>query len=245
METGGSEWPFRISRSSRNLLDATKISNELQSSRYHQSWRSKAYHFVYRYFYVYPLLSDLRKRGFKLMLLHHDLLRPWPIRICNTYCLIFTDFHPLAVGVLSGSNDYVIDGSTKIKNYHKEEVDAQCQVEDDKLVLTITGGKAGTVKITRLIKDDKLHVEQVIFNSHWSQGQPSCQKLKKNILGNPREKSLSAARLRKVKLKKTILQSVAGIDCRTHIRPLSFAVRRSLFLSQIHHGASTYNTNYN
>ena len=76
---------------------------------------------------------------------------------------IFTDFHPSAVGVLSGSNDYVIDGSTKIKNYHKEEVDAQCQVEDDKLVLTITGGKAGTVKITRLIKDDKLHVEQVIF----------------------------------------------------------------------------------
>merc|ERR1711953_748466 len=74
METGGSEWPFRISRSSRNLLDATKI-----------------------------------------------------------------------------------------KNYHKEEVDAQCQVEDDKLVLTITGGKAGTVKITRLIKDDKLHVEQEIL----------------------------------------------------------------------------------
>ena len=65
--------------------------------------------------------------------------------------------------MLSGSNDYVIDGSTKIKNYHKEEVDARCQVEDDKLVLTITGGKAGTVKITRLIKDDKLHVEQVIF----------------------------------------------------------------------------------
>ena len=67
----------------------------------------------------------------------------------------------LAVGVISGSNDYVIDGSTKIKNYQKEEVDAQCQVEDDKLVLTITGGKVGTVKITRLIKDDKLHVEQV------------------------------------------------------------------------------------
>ena len=30
-------------------------------------------------------------------------------------------------------------------------------------MLTITGGKAGTVKITRLIKDDKLHVEQVKF----------------------------------------------------------------------------------
>ena len=74
----------------------------------------------------------------------------------------------LAVGVISGSNDYVIDGSTKIKNYQKEEVDAQCQVEDDKLVLTITGGKVGTVKITRLIKDDKLHVEQVNFNSQCS-----------------------------------------------------------------------------
>ena len=162
----------------------------------------------------------------------------------NTYCLIFTDFHPLAVGVLSGSNDYVIDGSTKIKNYHKEEVDAQCQVEDDKLVLTITGGKAGTVKITRLIKDDKLHVEQVIFNSHWSQGQPSCQKVKKYFRKSSRKKSQRGASS-KSQTKKTILQSVAGIDCRTHIRPLSFAVRRSLFLSQIHHGASTYNTNYN
>jgi len=87
---------------------------------------------------------------------------------CNPVDTIKVDGQKLtisytAVGVLSGSNDYVIDGSTKIKNYHKEEVDAQCQVEDDKLVLTITGGKAGTVKITRLIKDDKLHVEQEIL----------------------------------------------------------------------------------
>ena len=34
-------------------------------------------------------------------------------------------------------------------------------LKDDKLVLTISGGKAGTVRITRLVKDDKLHVEQV------------------------------------------------------------------------------------
>merc|ERR1712235_183371 len=78
---------------------------------------------------------------------------------CNPVDTIKVDGQKLtisytAVGVLSGSNDYVIDGSTKIKNYH--------QVEDDKLVLTITGGKTGTVKITRLIKDDKLHVEQEI-----------------------------------------------------------------------------------
>ena len=70
----------------------------------------------------------------------------------------------LAVGVISGSNNYIIDGSTKIKNYQKEEVEARCFVEADKLILTITGGKAGTVQITRLIKDDKLHVEQVFTN---------------------------------------------------------------------------------
>ena len=64
--------------------------------------------------------------------------------------------------MISGSNEYIIDGSTKIKNYQKEDVDAACSVDGDKLVLTITGGKAGTVKITRLIKDDKLHVEQVL-----------------------------------------------------------------------------------
>ena len=42
-----------------------------------------------------------------------------------------------AVGVISGSNDYIIDGSTKIKNYQKEDVDAACSVDGDKLVLTI------------------------------------------------------------------------------------------------------------
>merc|ERR1712044_114361 len=62
---------------------------------------------------------------------------------CNPVDTIKVDGQKLtisytAVGVISGSNDYVIDGSTKIKNYQKEEVDAQCQVEDDKLVLTIT-----------------------------------------------------------------------------------------------------------
>ena len=65
------------------------------------------------------------------------------------------------MGVISGSNDYVIDGTTKIKNFHKEEVDASCAFNGEKLTLTLKGGKAGTVEISRLIKDDKLHVEQV------------------------------------------------------------------------------------
>ena len=155
METGGSEWPFRISRSSRNFLDATKISNELQSSWHHKSWWTKTYHFIYRFVHVLSNCNWLVSQSDERAL------------IASTRSLIGR-YHwsnhwrnNLAVGVISGSNDYVIDGSTKIKNYQKEEVDAQCQVEDDKLVLTITGGKVGTVKITRLIKDDKLHVEQV------------------------------------------------------------------------------------
>ena len=40
-------------------------------------------------------------------------------------------------------------------------MDADCSVEDDKIILTMSGGKAGTVQIKRLIKDNKLHVEQV------------------------------------------------------------------------------------
>ena len=67
----------------------------------------------------------------------------------------------LAAGVISGSNDYIIGGATKIKNYHKEEVTAEATVDSGKFVITITGGKAGTVKMTRSIKDGKLHVEQV------------------------------------------------------------------------------------
>lgn len=66
-----------------------------------------------------------------------------------------------AVGVLTGSNTYKIGGDTKIKNFQDEEVMAACKIDEDKLILTMTGGKAGTVQITRLVKDDKLHVEQV------------------------------------------------------------------------------------
>ena len=86
------------------------------------------------------------------------------------YCWLYISFYSslspfntkiLAVGVLSGSNTYEIGGKTKIKNYQDEEVDADCSVEDDKIILTMSGGKAGTVQIKRLIKDNKLHVEQV------------------------------------------------------------------------------------
>lgn len=87
----------------------------------------------------------------------------------NYRCLYFSFYSSssslntkiLAVGVLSGSNTYEIGGKTKIKNYQDEEVDADCSVEDDKIILTMSGGKAGTVQIKRLIKDNKLHVEQV------------------------------------------------------------------------------------
>lgn len=73
-----------------------------------------------------------------------------------------------AVGVISGSNTYKIDDTTNIKNFQEEEVKADCKVDGDKLVLTMTGGKAGTIQITRLIKDDKLHVEQTIVEKNIS-----------------------------------------------------------------------------
>ena len=68
--------------------------------------------------------------------------------------------------MINGSNDYIIGGVTKIKNYQKEEVSAAASVEEgNKFVITITGGKNGTVKMTRFIKDGKLHVEQVLSRS--------------------------------------------------------------------------------
>jgi len=74
----------------------------------------------------------------------------------------------IAAGVISGSNDYIIGGETRIKNYHKEEVNAAASVEDGgaKFVITITGGKAGTVKMTRSIKNGKLHVEQLMVEKN-------------------------------------------------------------------------------
>merc|ERR1719285_57791 len=71
-----------------------------------------------------------------------------------------------AAGVISGSNDYIIGGATKIKNYLKEEVTAEAAVESGNFVITITGGKAGTVRMTRSIKDGKLHVEQVMVEKN-------------------------------------------------------------------------------
>jgi len=73
-----------------------------------------------------------------------------------------------AVGVISGSNTYAIGGKTKIKNFQEEEVTAECKMDEDKLVLTMTGGKGGTIRITRLIKGDKLHVEQTIVEKNVS-----------------------------------------------------------------------------
>ena len=47
--------------------------------------------------------------------------------------------------MINGSNDYIIGGVTKIKNYQKEEVSAAASVEEgNKFVITITGGKNGT-----------------------------------------------------------------------------------------------------
>jgi hypothetical protein len=67
--------------------------------------------------------------------------------------------------VISGSNTYKIGGSAKIKNYLDEEVDAECVIEDDeKIVLIMRGGSLGEVRITRVIKDGKLHVEQVRYS---------------------------------------------------------------------------------
>ena len=66
------------------------------------------------------------------------------------------------MGVISGSNTYKIGGTAKIKNYLDEEVDADCVIEDEeKIVLIMKGGSLGEVRISRVIKDGKLHVEQV------------------------------------------------------------------------------------
>ncbi|CAG5086665.1 Oidioi.mRNA.OKI2018_I69.PAR.g11308.t1.cds [Oikopleura dioica] len=72
-----------------------------------------------------------------------------------------------AVGVISGSNTYKIGGTAKIKNYLDEEVDADCVIEDEeKIVLIMKGGSLGEVRISRVIKDGKLHVEQKIMSKN-------------------------------------------------------------------------------
>ena len=66
------------------------------------------------------------------------------------------------MGVISGSHTYKIGGTVQMKNYMQEEVDADCVIEDeDSIVIIMKGGSLGDVRITRAIKDGKLHVEHV------------------------------------------------------------------------------------
>merc|ERR1712039_694084 len=72
------------------------------------------------------------------------------------------------VGHMSGTNEYLIGQSTKIKNYHGEEIDAECSISNEKIITVLKGGREGTIEITRRIQDDKLYVEQKIVEKNIS-----------------------------------------------------------------------------
>lgn len=70
-----------------------------------------------------------------------------------------------AVGLISDSNTYKIGSPTKIKNPIGEIVTAVCEVNNNEIILNMTGSNAGPVMIRRYLKDNLLYVEQVCYIS--------------------------------------------------------------------------------